>query len=153
ERAEYIRVQCELARLDEGDPKRATLETRERSIARKHRRNWNGGLPKLLVHARFVRGFVYPRMRGVPANQFIGFKPTDLAPAPLWSFRIESGTKRWQAVAESPNLRRVDHLDYGHNLLDEPSAVRLLSSEHMVNVSQLGLGLSRFTAPALAALA
>jgi uncharacterized protein (TIGR02996 family) len=152
-RAEYIRVQCELARLDEDDPRRKSLETRERALARKYRRDWNEGLPKPLTRARFVRGFVYPRMRGILASQFLALKPNDLAPAPLWSFRIESGHKRWEAVADSPSLRRVDHLDYGHNLLDEPSAVRLLSSIQMVNVSTLGLGLSRFTPPAMAALA
>jgi uncharacterized protein (TIGR02996 family) len=152
-RAEFIRVQCELARLDEDDPKRPVLEKRQRSLLRKHQNDWIKDLPKPLTHAGFARGFVSPRMRGLRGNQFLALKASDLALAPLWSFRIELAAKVWPKVASSPNLERIDHLDLGNNLLDEPAAVLLLGSNHTGNVSKLGLGLSRFTPAALKTLA
>ncbi|MBN9118915.1 MAG: TIGR02996 domain-containing protein [Planctomycetes bacterium] len=152
-RAEFIRLQCEQFRLDEEDPRHGELDKQTAKLLRYHRKEWVTALPPLLTRARFVRGFIYPRLRGIRANQFLALGPADLAPAPLWSFKIESGAKVWPAVADSPNLQRLDHLDLGNNLLDEAAAVRLLSSEHVTNVSVLGLGLSRFTPAALAALA
>jgi uncharacterized protein (TIGR02996 family) len=37
ERAEFIRVQCELARMPAGDPRRAELEARERELLYRRR--------------------------------------------------------------------------------------------------------------------
>jgi uncharacterized protein (TIGR02996 family) len=152
-RAEFIRVQCELARLDEDDPKRPVLEKRERSLLRKHQKDWIKDLPKPLTHAGFARGFVYPRMRGLRGNQFLALNESDLALAPLWSFRIELAAKVWPRVASSPSLERIDQLDLGNNRLDEAAAVLLLGCKQLVNVSKLGLGLSQFTPAALTALA
>src|SRR4051812_46356814 len=45
ERAEFIRVQCELARLEKGDAsaRKKDLEKRERKLWRQHRQVWQAG--------------------------------------------------------------------------------------------------------------
>lgn len=59
-RAEFIRVQCQLARLDPGDPDRPPLAEAERALLRLHEAEWRAGLPALadIVWGRFARGFV-----------------------------------------------------------------------------------------------
>ena len=41
-RGEFIRVQCELARSAEGDPRRFLLEKRERELLELHEDEWRG---------------------------------------------------------------------------------------------------------------
>src|SRR5262245_17894644 len=54
ERAEFIRVQCELARLPRGDDRRPTLLARERRLFVTHGGTWGRGR----LDERFRRGFV-----------------------------------------------------------------------------------------------
>jgi uncharacterized protein (TIGR02996 family) len=58
ERAEFIRVQCQLAHLPQGDSQRAELEARERVLLAEHEADWLGPLASPLLHWRFRRGFV-----------------------------------------------------------------------------------------------
>src|SRR6478735_626738 len=44
-RAEFIRVQCQLDALDDGDPRREALEERERELLAVHRGEWMRPLP------------------------------------------------------------------------------------------------------------
>jgi uncharacterized protein (TIGR02996 family) len=57
DRGEFIRVQCALARLPHGDPRRLVLEARERALLA-HQDQWLGRLNSPLLHWRFHRGFV-----------------------------------------------------------------------------------------------
>src|SRR5262245_34901242 len=66
-RAELIRVQCELARLAEGDPPAEGLRNREQSLLRKHERVWRNTLPDWTAQARFERGFL-GRVEATPAE-------------------------------------------------------------------------------------
>jgi len=64
ERAEFIRVQCELARLDEWDEgRRPALEKREKKLLKQFEKDWRKNLPAELREAPFRRGFVAPRER------------------------------------------------------------------------------------------
>ncbi len=58
-RAEFIRLQCRLARLDPGDPDYELLEMQEQELLKEHTKDWMGHLPlwarKVL---KFERGFV-----------------------------------------------------------------------------------------------
>jgi uncharacterized protein (TIGR02996 family) len=57
DRAAFIRVQCELARLPECDPRRPVLEARERALLARQGQ-WLGRLNSPLLHWRFRRGLV-----------------------------------------------------------------------------------------------
>src|SRR5438105_1256378 len=57
-RAEFIRVQIELARLPETDPFRPALEDHENYLLRTHEAAWLGELPKSITGWAFERGFL-----------------------------------------------------------------------------------------------
>src|SRR5262245_10972802 len=48
ERAEFIRVQCDLARLDYKDPRRTKLSQREAALLEKYREQWLAPLRRVL---------------------------------------------------------------------------------------------------------
>jgi uncharacterized protein (TIGR02996 family) len=58
ERAAFIRVQCELARLPRDDPRRRELKTRERELQEKHERQWLGPLLDFVEDWGFQRGLL-----------------------------------------------------------------------------------------------
>src|SRR5947209_17245936 len=66
ERAEFIRVQCELARLPRRDTRRTELERRERELLERHEDAWRADLPVTYStpHHRVTRASEY---RPVPA--------------------------------------------------------------------------------------
>jgi uncharacterized protein (TIGR02996 family) len=70
ERAEFIRVQCELARLLEGDARRKELRTRARCLLAEHGETWCEPLRGLASRCTFRRGFV--EHVTVPARVLIG---------------------------------------------------------------------------------
>src|SRR5262245_43508415 len=57
-RGEFIRVQCELARISADDPRRPALEARERELLAEHGAAWAGPLPAWAGDPEFRRGFV-----------------------------------------------------------------------------------------------
>jgi uncharacterized protein (TIGR02996 family) len=59
-RAEFIRLQCRLARMDEDDPDRHDLQERVWAMEHEHRLRWAAGYPKLsgIEWAIYRRGFV-----------------------------------------------------------------------------------------------
>ena len=57
-RAEFIRVQCELATIDAIDPQRAALEDREHELLNEHEDRWLGESRPEMTEWEFARGFV-----------------------------------------------------------------------------------------------
>jgi uncharacterized protein (TIGR02996 family) len=57
-RGEFIRVQCELARLPQRHPGRAALEAREAQLLAEHENAWLQALRPWVTSWRFQRGFV-----------------------------------------------------------------------------------------------
>src|SRR5438270_10047207 len=57
-RGEFIRVQCALAGMDEYDPRRWDLMTRERELLAIHQQEWLDPLPDDLPYWKFRRGFL-----------------------------------------------------------------------------------------------
>src|SRR5437764_15277308 len=58
-RAEFVRVQCALARLPPRDPRHAELRRREAELLDAHRTDWERPLAALgEVGTRFRRGFI-----------------------------------------------------------------------------------------------
>src|SRR5215472_2671870 len=57
-RSEFIRVQVELARLPEYDPRRFELEEREQALLADYEQEWLGALHEQVSGYAFHRGFV-----------------------------------------------------------------------------------------------
>jgi uncharacterized protein (TIGR02996 family) len=58
DRADFIRVQCALARMPPDDPRRFDLEEREGELLAERGDAWAAPLPGLNIHCAFRRGFV-----------------------------------------------------------------------------------------------
>src|SRR5208283_3184084 len=145
ERAEFIRVQCELAGLDEFDPRRLELQQRERELERKRGDRWRKEMPVgARKHTEFRRGFIgYARLsaafwlrsaarlhRAIPLEE-LSLSETrtqqfEIARSPYFA-RLTAlsfcalGTEGVQALAASPhvaNLRKVWLTGCGHGERD-----------------------------------
>jgi uncharacterized protein (TIGR02996 family) len=98
-RGEFIHLQCRLARMEEDDPLRPQLETREQELLDHHQDAWLGSLRPLLNCWSFRRGFLDAAT--VPAATYLGH-PT--LPLPHTVRRVEvdlDGFEVPQDVAES----------------------------------------------------
>jgi uncharacterized protein (TIGR02996 family) len=100
ERAEFIRVQCELARLPEGDARRARLKLRERALLAQHEATWAAPLRGRVSSWKFRRGFVEQITTGARA----------LAASPHLN-RLRRLTVSWQELADE--ARRVLQRRFG----------------------------------------
>jgi uncharacterized protein (TIGR02996 family) len=90
ERARFIRLQCELARLDDDDSSRPGLLKRESGLWNAHRRLYRQGLPERLRQYPFQRGFVAPPAQTLTGHQFLKVFWDLLPHAPLWALELRS---------------------------------------------------------------
>jgi uncharacterized protein (TIGR02996 family) len=109
ERAEFIRVQVELARLPQDDAlgavtRRGELEARERALLRRRERGWLGPLRKRAKKWKFRRGFV--EEVEVEAGDFLAHAAAILALAPVRRVDLHRG---WGPVEAT--LRRLAACD------------------------------------------
>jgi uncharacterized protein (TIGR02996 family) len=176
ERAELIRVQCEMARLGHEDPRQKQLEKRAEVILRKHSSEWVSKLPwrtgvewcaayKQWRHG-FKRGFVVQATFS-SSKAFRDTADAVFAATPLEEVRFTRLTDRTvKPVAASPYLARVRYLDVGvltfgtigelnrpTNELGEAGGVTLLSSPHLTRLEKLDLDGNAVGDAGMAALA
>lgn len=152
-RAEFIRVQCERARLDEWDDidRIDALSAREAELWKPNVKGWKADLPKSLQTAPFRRGFVYPRQLGLSAHKFLKLKLDALDAAPQWSANISSFVRQFGKVFTSPLLVRFDNLNiydgkYSHDVLE-----KLADNDRLRNVSDLFISCAKGTPASVAA--
>jgi uncharacterized protein (TIGR02996 family) len=109
-RGEFIRVQCELARLPEDDERREDLEAKERELLRRHRREWLRPLRGLLSKCEFCRGFVE---EGIAAADVFTRRADDIfRAAPLRRVRLTKPLTRADQLA-CTRLSRLTGLAFG----------------------------------------
>lgn len=113
-RAEFIRLQCELAHLDEWDDtdRIARLREREGVLWSAHAAEWREKLKKDLRHVDFRRGFPNPHPLRLTGDQFLRLKPRALDAAPQWSVALRSMNSTFDAVFASPLILRVGTLSF-----------------------------------------
>jgi uncharacterized protein (TIGR02996 family) len=133
-RAEFVRVQCELARMDEDDPlrpgevdlatwgmtpvvcgtdnpRRAELARREATLQRANAKLWKAGLAPKYRSAPYDRGFLAPRRQFLTAKKFLAFPPDELAVAPLWDFAMKYHRADFPKALASPAFQRIGRLE------------------------------------------
>src|SRR5262245_30566913 len=111
ERAEFIRVQIELARLDEWDDLPPALRQREKELWKKWRRRWRAHLPKKQRGCDFHRGFPLFDLGCPPIRGLLKLTVADLELAPLARY---NGVFRGQVFLEMlkwPGLRFLREYD------------------------------------------
>jgi uncharacterized protein (TIGR02996 family) len=152
DRAEFIRVQCELAPLSaEGplavhsplDPRRDALEGRQKLLLTRNGKRWSEGLP-VRPKGRFYRdegawqrGFV-AELR-LPAGEFLAGADELFRTIPLQSVWLEDVGPLAGELARSPHLQRLRVLDLTSNRLTDAQARRLLAAPQL-RLRELDLG-------------
>ena len=161
ERAELIRVQCELARWVPDLDERTALRRRERQLLEAHRDEWLGGGPRCWKACRFERGLPSVTMT---AGQFLALRFADRAQpllAGVEEVRLVQVGLLVAEIAVSPQLATVRALDLdGAGLVDDdvrrlarsPFAGGLVSLNLANNRLSTAAALALHDAPALASL-
>jgi uncharacterized protein (TIGR02996 family) len=152
ERAELIRVQCELAR-PVGDSQRfAKLVVRSEQLLLNHRRRWLGPLDEFVRDAVFRRGFV--EQISLSARSFLVHAETIWRSAPVrWLTIQEDAWEEIDKLAASPHLGRVSRLSLRDNHLESYETGALLKSPHLTRLIELDLSGNRLDTYALRSLA
>jgi len=107
-RAEFIRVQCTLARLPAGDDRRPQLEARELQLLAEHRKEWTRPLRPWVKECDFRRGFVEGIK--VRAEVFLEQGETIARLAPIQHVHLVGAAGLAQDLANFPLLARVRSL-------------------------------------------
>src|SRR5438067_2325053 len=107
-RAEFIRIQCELARVEEDDPRRPRLQKREEQLERRYWKAWAADLPgKRSESPEFQRGFPWPGNVAFSAEALADVRPDQLRGRPIWWLGFNVTAENWRTVLAWPHLDRV----------------------------------------------
>lgn len=109
-RAEFIRVQLELARLGEVGERFATLARREAELLRE---GVGGYVPGVRGKQTFRRGFV--ESLDTTADRLIAATGSPLLVAPIRELRIRNADNAIAELARVPGLDRIETLDLRNN--------------------------------------
>jgi uncharacterized protein (TIGR02996 family) len=149
-RAEFVRVQRELPRLAEWDERWDELKERER---RGYRKEWLGPAAPLVRYGKFRRGFL----------DAANVRPLDLVAhgdelfrrTPLRQVRLSGpfGEPALRALAASPHLARVRGLEFNYGRLTPAGAAALAGSPYLGGLRELYLLTFQFGAEGMRALA
>jgi uncharacterized protein (TIGR02996 family) len=145
ERAEFIRVQCELARIeDEDDARHLDLDARARALLRTHHKEFSP-LGNQLKKCQFRRGLV--EGIDVAPDFFLKRAAKLFRLSPVRALDIRCGPDEVDAIAASVNLNRIATLDLGFSWLGDfraaPSFLgslkTLLDSPQLRNLTTLSI--------------
>jgi uncharacterized protein (TIGR02996 family) len=110
-RAEFIRVQCELARLEEWDERRPYLEQRQEQLLETHGEKWAEGLAETTDWFEFRRGFL--EFAALPPEVFLANAGRLFHRFPFRRLRLDGdfGDPSLRKLAASPHLGRLTRLE------------------------------------------
>ncbi|HEY1375481.1 MAG TPA: TIGR02996 domain-containing protein, partial [Gemmataceae bacterium] len=143
ERAEFIRVQCELARLPRDEARFAKLQRREEELLTKYETEWRPGSFDGLTFGPFERGFV----RALAATQFEAFLAHiwDIKPLrPIHELRIgRMRTSQLRRLAQVRLLSAFTLLDVSNGTIGNDAIPAFVRSPHLHNLRLLNLAWHR----------
>src|SRR5262245_31152087 len=137
DRAEFVRAQVELARLDEDDPRRPALLARERGLLERHVAAWVGGVG-MSESWVFRRGLLHLTLDQTTLSA------ADTRAGP-WSWVEQVQVRRvtprsLERLGDSPLLARLRTLDLSDNGLKLAGARDLADCPWVANLHTLDLG-------------
>jgi uncharacterized protein (TIGR02996 family) len=142
DRAEFIRVQVERARLPEYDLRRHELRLREQALLREHRNTWGREAPAWAYNCGlFQRGFIAEVLATV--HEFLRGAPGLFRRVPLQGTILRTQTAdALTALADSPHLARLTSVTLADNCaITIPALQALCASPHLGKLRQLSLHL------------
>ncbi len=161
ERAEFIRVECELEHTEEYSPRWRQLSARQLALIRAHKKEWVKPLKGWTYSTHFRRGFVETVM--VNEKRFTTraaelFRLTPVRTVqftrlyPLYTGQHVPAVTL-EALAAVPELRRLSGLSFANQHLTDDGLQTFLAAADLRNLTGLTLDTCRLTAAGLAALA
>jgi uncharacterized protein (TIGR02996 family) len=155
DRAEFIRVQVELARLAERDPRRPELQRRERNLIRRHKRAWLGVLPTGVTFLRFRRGFAEVKSFARAANYLKkGGRWHEQTPAPhLFRLQLTEAEDHLAAVLATPLMGRLVELSLYGSRVGDAGAALVAATPALHRLASLRLPATRIGAAGTRAVA
>jgi uncharacterized protein (TIGR02996 family) len=138
ERAEFVRLQCALARLPEDDPRWPLMRERERALADANEDRWIGELRSFVTACEFRRG-VIDRV-SVDTNRFLKSGAAIFELAPVRKVRFVNVGDRLAKLVQSPFLELVRELDLSGEELGNRGPSLLAKSRHLLRLDALDLG-------------
>src|SRR5262245_41398238 len=143
-RGEFIRIQCELAKLPPWDPRRPALEEREADLLAVHDYDWLGRPKRWVTHWEFKRGFVdrftvtHPTLAGLE-----GLLAESIQPKVAFAVQHpqQLGGESMRELLDSPHLEELGGLDWLEPIPNDEweSLASLLISPRLSGLSRLGL--------------
>jgi uncharacterized protein (TIGR02996 family) len=139
DRAEFIRVQCALARGNEYDADRVELQLREQQLLTASRKSAWGELPvKPVKEKTFARGFV--DSISAHAATFLAGTGALFDAVPVRELRPLKIGPAWSQLLASPHLLRVRALDLHSSAISRKRAAELADSPNLAGLHELNLG-------------
>jgi len=150
-RGEFIRVQCELARLPEDDPHYSALKDREDALFEKHRQALSGPLAPWVIDVRFERGL--PELIVLKTAEWLKHSEEILRLAPIRQLMLKECWGRMKDLAACPQLLQTTGLWLPFNDLDSVDAATLAASPNLHRLRLLNLSHNRIAALGICAIA
>ena len=156
DRAEFIRLQIRLARMDADDGDRSPVQLRIHELGRSHYMEWVNQLPRF-DHVNwevFDRGFISAVKFETP-EAFFAHSREVFAAAPIQELRLHQFYWREASrLAESRHLRRIRVLDLNDgNRIGISGVESLMASPHLSNLVVLKLARNALGSAAVRAIA
>ena len=151
DRAEFIRLQCALARLPDDDPRRSEIRERERILADANKEIWKEKLAPFVADSEFRRGVI--DSVSVDVRQFLASGSAIFDLAPVRKVRFLNVGEQMAKLVQSPLLRLVRELDLSGNEIGNRGPNLLARSPHLVRLDALNLGFTELGDKGLQALA
>jgi uncharacterized protein (TIGR02996 family) len=156
DRAEFIRVQIDLARLADHDLRRRELERREGELLAEHEEDWLGPLARWACGDGWRRGF--NESIKIDLSAFLGHAAEIFRATPVRRVLLSLDREEWRSgltrLLEFPELGRVADLVLEGYPLRDRGVQGLAASPHLRGLTALSLedmGIGRVGAAALAA--
>src|SRR5262245_28984073 len=139
DRAEFVRVQLDLAGLEEDDPRRVELIRRSYQLQALHEEQWLRGLTREGFTVQFERGL--PGRISADAATFLRHAEEAFSRCPVVELTLEglNGDLLPQQVIDSPLLDRVERLSLSFSGLSEWNLVKLFQSRTFSRLRALDL--------------
>jgi uncharacterized protein (TIGR02996 family) len=140
-RAEFIRLQCRLASLDECDPERSDLLDREWELLTVYRKRWQPGTApvpgKYFGVDLFVRGFL--GRVALPADVLLDYGEALFRDHPIQHLRVWFARGQLEEIVARPWMANVSSLDLSKEVLTLDELRALTASPHLGGLRQLTL--------------
>ena len=140
-RAEFIRVQCRLARLKSYDPEAIPLWVRQQDLLAEHGKKWKKPLANITTRCEFERGFL-SRVE-VTAAKFVSHGEEIRSRIPLRYLGVFQTNKDWSKFLACETLHGVPALDLSSTRLGMKRGIELARCPHLSGLRELDLSHSQ----------